>query len=370
MSTLLDPIASVPPPRTGIAITQALRQFFKRIPKVELHCHLLGAVRKSTFEDLCSRNRAPIEQARIDALYHRGEKPIGAIPVLRALESQLLTKLDDFHRITYEYLEDAAQDTIRHAELFWNPTATLRNGTLSYHDIQAAIHAGMADGAKDFGISAGLIPAVDREASPKEAVELAELMITHRAPRTLGLGIDYREVDRPPELFAQAFQMVKRAGFYCTAHAGEYGMGWQNIATALDLLSVDRVDHGYTVIDNPALVQMCVERGIIFTVVPTNSYYLRELPPELWASNHPILRMAELGLKIHPNSDDPTLHHITQAGAFEVMHTHFGFSFTQLRQMTLDGIEGSWADSSQKLDWRAQFSAEFDDCIRQYEAAN
>ena len=115
---------------------------------------------------------------------------------------------------------------------------------------------------------------------------------------------------------------------------------------------------------------MCVERGIIFTVVPTNSYYLRELPPELWASNHPILRMAELGLKIHPNSDDPTLHHITQAGAFEVMHTHFGFSFTQLRQMTLDGIEGSWADSSQKLDWRAQFSAEFDDCIRQYEAAN
>ncbi len=368
MTSLLDPIASVPPPRTGIAITPALRHFFKAIPKVELHCHLLGAVRKSTFEDLRNRNQAPIEQARIDALYHRGEKPIGAIPVLRALESQLLTRLDDFHRITYEYLEDASQDNIRHAELFWNPTATLRNGILNYRDIQAAIHAGMADGGKDFGISAGLIPAVDREASPEEAVELAQLMIDHRAPRTLGLGIDYREVDRPPELFAQAFQLVKKAGFYCTAHAGEYGMGWQNIATAIDLLSVDRLDHGYTVIDNPALAQRCADRGILFTIVPTNSYYLRELTPETWASDHPVLRMAELSLKIHPNSDDPTLHHITQAGAFEVMHTHFGFSFPQLRQMMLDGIEGSWVDSSQKRDWCADFSAEFDQLAQDYAA--
>jgi adenosine deaminase len=361
----LDPIASVPPPRTGIAITQALRQFFKAIPKVELHCHLLGAVRKSTFEDLRNRNQAPIEQSRIDALYHRGDKPIGAIPVLRALESQLLTRLDDFHRITYEYLEDAAQDNIRHAEIFWNPTATLRSGRLSYRDIQAAIHTGMADGAKDFGISAGLIPAVDREASPAEAVELIHLMIEHRAAKTLGLGIDYREVDRPPELFAQAFQLAKKAGFFCTAHAGEYGMGWQNIASAIDLLSVDRLDHGYTVIDNPELTRRCAERSILFTVVPTNSYYLRELPPETWASDHPILRMAELGLKIHPNSDDPTLHHITQAGAFEVMHTHFGFSFAQLRQMMLDGIDGSWVDSSLKRDWRAHFAAEFDHLAHQ-----
>ena len=171
---------------------------------------------------------------------------------------------------------------------------------------------------------------------------MVEAMLAARHEAVPGIGIDYSEVDRPPELFADAFALARRYGLRATAHAGEFGMPWQNVATAVDMLKVDRIDHGYTIVDNPDLAKRYAERGIVFTVVPTNSYYLRTLSPERWAEDHPIRRMAALGLKLHPNSDDPTLHHVTPAGAWELMYSHLGFGLGDLQSMTLNGIAASW----------------------------
>jgi adenosine deaminase len=322
---------NVPASRTGVTITPAHREFFRSIPKVELHCHLLGAVRRETFIDLAKRARAPIERAEIEAFYTRGDKPVGAIRVLRALDQHVITHASDLHRIAYEYLEDASTHNVRHSEFFWNPTGAARVSNIAYPDAQAAIIAGIRDAAHDFGISARLIPSIDREADPDEAVEMVAWMKAHRADEVVGIGVDYRENNRPPELFWKAYRDARAAGFRTTAHAGEFGMPWRNVETALDLLQVDRVDHGYTIVDNPALARRCAERGVVFTVVPTNSYYLRTLPPERWAELHPIRRMSELGLKIHPNTDDPPLHAIDPSGAWELMFTHFGFDLAALK---------------------------------------
>ncbi|MDB6160539.1 MAG: adenosine deaminase [Gammaproteobacteria bacterium] len=180
----------------------------------------------------------------------------------------------------------------------------------------------MRDAHTDFSISSLLIPAIDREAEVAEANEMVDLVIVNRQAGVAGIGIDYRETYRPPELFRDAFRMAKAAGLRLTAHAGEFGTSWQNVATAVDGLQVDRVDHGYTVVDNPELVKRCIDQGIVFTVVPTNSYYLRTLEPQRWAIDHPIRRMVELGLLVHPNTDDPALHHVSPAGAWELMYSH------------------------------------------------
>ena len=109
----------------------ALGRFLHALPKMELHCHLLGAVRRSTFEDLARRatrsprgpDAEPAPSATdIDAFYTRGDKPVGVLRVLRALERSLLATPDDFHRLAYEYLPDAASHNVRYAEFFWNPT--------------------------------------------------------------------------------------------------------------------------------------------------------------------------------------------------------------------------------------------------------
>ncbi|MFP6561780.1 adenosine deaminase [Paraburkholderia sp. B3] len=351
---------NVPASRTGIVVTPAHRAFFRAIPKVELHCHLLGAVRHQTFVDLAEKRRAPITREEIDAFYTRGEKPVGVLRVLRALDEHLLAEPDDLHRIAYEYLEDASAHNVRHAEFFWNPTGTVRVSKIAYGDAQAAIVMAIRDAARDFAISARLIPSIDREADPDEAVALVEWMKQHRVEEVAGLGIDYRENDRPPELFWKAYRHAREAGFRTTAHAGEFGMPWRNVETAVDLLKVDRVDHGYTIVDNPALATRYAAAGIVFTVVPTNSWYLRTLPADQWAERHPIRRMPGLGLKIHPNTDDPTLHKVTPSEAWELMFSHFGFGIDDLRAFMLNGIDGAWVDEATRDGWRASWVREFD----------
>jgi adenosine deaminase len=355
-----ESFGNVPPARTGVTVTPAHRAFFHALPKTELHCHLLGTVRHETFIDLAERGNAPIERSEIDSFYTRGEKPVGVLRVLRALDEHLLTRPDDLHRIAYEYLQDCAAHNVRHSEFFWNPTGTVRVSRIAYPEAQAALVQAIRDAARDFGISALLIPSIDREADPDEAVEMVEWMKASRAHEVAGIGIDYRETDRPPELFWKAYREARKAGFKTTAHAGEFGCPWRNVETAVELLQVDRLDHAYTIVDNPDLARRYAERGIIVTVVPTNSYYLRTLPPERWAELHPMRRMPELGLRIHPNPDDPTLHKVNPSEAWELMFSHFGFSLDALRGFMLNGIDGAWVDEATKASWRKEWGRAFD----------
>lgn len=346
-----------------------LPEFLHALPKAELHCHLLGTVRQGTFAELALREKAPLDAAEIEAFYTRGEKPVGVLRVLRALDAWLLRRPDDLHRISYEYLQDAASHNVRYAEFFWNPTGTVRQSGIAYPLAQQAILRAVADAQKDFGITARLVPAIDREASPEEAVEMVRWVVAHRRDEVPGIGMDYREVDRPPELFAQAYADARHAGLRTTAHAGEFGMPWGNVRTAVELLQVDRIDHGYTVVDNPDFAADCAARGIVFTVVPTNSYYLRTLAPERWALDHPIRRMPGLGLRIHPNTDDPALHHVTPTQAWQMMVRDFGFGLDDLRGFMLNGLDAAWIDDEERRRLRGEWGACFDGLRRDFDSA-
>jgi len=343
-----------------------LDAFLHAIPKVELHCHLFGTVRHDSFAALNRRAGSPLTHEEIEGFYTRGEKPVGVLRVLRSLDAQLVRTADDLHRLAFEYLEDAAAHNVRYSEFFWNPTGTVHASGIAYRKAQEAIVRAIHDAQHAFGITGRLIAAIDREASPEAAVEMVEWVKAHRCDEVIGIGIDYREVDRPPELFQQAYRDARRAGLKTTAHAGEFGMPWTNVRTALDLLQVDRIDHGYTVVDQPAFARECAERGVLFTVVPTNSYYLRTLPPERWALDHPIRRMPGLGLRIHPNTDDPTLHQVTPTGAWLKMVRDFEFSLDDLRGFMHNGLDGAWIDAGLRERWRADWSARFDALVQQH----
>lgn len=337
-----------------------LEAMLRAIPKVELHCHLFGTVRHDTFKQLNLRAGAPLAADEIEGFYTRGEKPVGVLRVLRALDAQLVRSAGDLYQLTLEYLQDAASHNVRHAEFFWNPTGTVHGSGIPYAMAQSAIVRAIQDAQQEFGIAGRLIAAIDREASPEAAVEMVEWVKAHRCDEVIGIGIDYREVDRPPELFTQAYAAARRAGLKTTAHAGEFGMPWTNVRTALDVLQVDRIDHGYTVVDQPEFARECAERGVIFTVVPTNSYYLRTLPPARWAIDHPIRRMPGLGLRIHPNTDDPTLHKVTPTQAWLMMVRDFGFGLDDLRGFMHNGLDGAWIDDTQRREWRTLWSEAFD----------
>src|SRR5256885_13397275 len=214
-----------------------MQEFFRRLPKVELHCHLLGTVRPATSTDLERDAAAPLAQKDIEAFYIRGEKPVGVLRALRTLD-EIIRRPQDLHRLTAEYLEDAQAHGVRYAEIFWNPTGSARVSGIPYAKAQDAIVRAMRE-AK--GIIGRLIPAIDREAAPAEALEMAQWVTTERAPEVVGIGIDYSEVDRPPEMFAEAYRLAAKAGLRRTPHAGEFGCPWTHVRDAIEVLDVDPI---------------------------------------------------------------------------------------------------------------------------------
>lgn len=326
------------------------------IPKIELHCHLYGTIRKKTFEDLNREAGYPLSSLEIDEFYTRGSKPVGVLRIFRALDSILISKASHLERITSEYLQDIAGHNVNYAEFFWNPTGAVHTSHIPFPVAQNAIISAIEGSS----VEARLILAIDREQSAEEAVEMVQWMIKYRSPKVIGIGIDYREELGPPDKFADAYILAKRAGFHATAHAGEFGCPPANIRTALDLLGVDRIDHGYTVIQDDELVRRCIRDNIIFCVVPTNSYYLRTLPPEEWARKHPIREMIRLGIRLFPNTDDPAFHHITPTGAWAMMVKYFGCGVSELRQFVLNSIDASWLPEQRKKELRGEWPAYFD----------
>ena len=337
--------------------------FFSAFPKAELHCHLLGTTSRETFIDLVRDSGAPIPMAEIEGFYTRGEKPVGVLRIFRALESSILKKPEYLKRITLEHLERTAAQGVRYIELFWNWTGLKH--FMTYAEGQDAIVAGLIEGEEKYGIVGRLVPSIDREALPEDAVELVREMAAHRSPWVIGLGIDFRETLHEPENFWKAYRLARNAGFKLTAHAGEFGEHWRNVETAMDLLECERIDHGYTITDNPELAERAADRSIPFAVVPTNSYYLRTFTDEEWAVKHPIRRMVELGLKVFPNSDDPTMHHISISESWLLMMNWLGFSLADLRGFLANSIDAAWVDDETKIVWRQLWLPEFDRLARE-----
>lgn len=337
--------------------------FFSAFPKAELHCHLLGTTSRETFIDLVRDSGAPIPMAEIEGFYTRGEKPVGVLRIFRALESSILKKPEYLKRITLEHLERTAAQGVRYIELFWNWTGLKH--FMTYAEGQDAIVAGLIEGEEKYGIVGRLVPSIDREALPEDAVELVREMAAHRSPWVIGLGIDYRETLHEPENFWKAYRLARNAGFKLTAHAGEFGEHWRNVETAMDLLECERIDHGYTITDNPELAERAADQGIPFAVVPTNSYYLRTFTDEEWAVKHPIRRMVELGLKVFPNSDDPMMHHISISESWLLMMNWLGFSLADLRGFLANSIDAAWVDDETKIVWRQLWLPEFDRLARE-----
>lgn len=341
--------------------------FFREIPKVDIHCHLYGTIREATLREFVRETDAPMTEASVSDFYVRGEKPKGVLHAFRFMEEFILGDTDRLYRLTSECLEDLSAENVRYTELFWNSTGTLHHHpTLSFAGTQAAITQAMADAKETHGIKANLIHAIDRQASPEDAVILMERLLANRDARAIGLGIDYLETDHPPEGFWKAYRMAREAGLKTTAHAGEFGCHWRNVETSMDLLQVDRLDHCYTMLENEALVQNCIKRDLVVTVVPTNSYYMRTLDRSEWAKKHPIRQMARKGLKIHPNTDDPTFHNITPALVWKMMHDAFGYSIDDLRTFMMNGLDGAWISERERVEWKAQFATEFDAALAKH----
>ncbi len=196
------------------------------------------------------------------------------------------------------------------------------------------------------------------------ALQMTEEVIANRRPELIGLGMDAAEAPDPPEKFVEAFQLAGRAGLHRTSHSAEDGPA-ANITTCLDVLGCERIDHGYHILEDPAVVARCRDQGVFFTCCPTSTAVVYGWPD---LTTHPINAMMAGGLKVMLNSDDPTMFHTDIGEEYAKFCGQNDLAAEVVRRLVLNGVAATWLDDTDKASMRREFEAEMDALDKQLEA--
>jgi adenosine deaminase len=336
--------------------------FLKAIPKVSLHLHLMGSIQAKTVVDLATKHGVALpEFTEPEDLYDYPD----IYKFLHMYDNSALAiqDRDDFRRIAYETLSEAAENNVRYREMSFNPTTHMAAGA-DYPTCVDGLIDGINDARTDHGIECKLIAAVNRMETPELAVTMVETLIEHPRDEVIGIGMDYAEGEYPPERFWKAYRMADRVGLHLTAHASEDAPP-RNIETCLDLLGVERIDHGYHVIESDRILERCRDEGVVFTCTPVSTAWVYFGPDY---SKHPIKEMVERGLKVMLDCDDPPMFQTDPTKDYVVAAEHMGFTPADFKQFLLNAIDGSWVDEPTKRQWRRDWSAEFDSLAAQIES--
>lgn len=335
----------------GTAAPEAL---LRRLPKVELHCHVEGAARASTVLELASRHGVALPSTDPDELFAFTD--LNQFLSIYDVICASLRTADDFHRIAYEACEDGVAAGVRYREMFFSPGFVIRLG-VPVETVWAGVRAGVTDANRDLGIECRLVLDFDKPTGPGHALEMVEFAASCDRELLLGIGADSVERGIDHRGFAAAFTAAREAGLHRTIHAGEDGPS-ENIAIAVHELGCERVDHGFRLLDDAELTAEIVERRIPLTVCPTSNVVIANVVPDV--ASHPLDEMRRRGVLATVNSDDPGMMRFDLADEYVAVASAYGYSLEQMEQISLDGIEGSWMADAEKASMRSVFLAEFD----------
>lgn len=270
------------------------------LPKAELHLHIEGSLEPEMLFALAQRNHVPLPHATPEEV--RAAYDFSNLQDFLDIYYQgmsVLIEEQDYYDLTMAYLDRAAADAVRHVEIFFDPQGHTERG-VAFDTAIGGICRALDDGLARHGITHRLIMCFLRHLSEEDAFATLAMAEPWRA-RIAGVGLDSSEVGHPPEKFARVFAAARAQGFKLVAHAGEEGPPdyvWQ----ALDVLAIDRIDHGNRALEDAALVRRIAGDGLTLTVCPLSNQRLC-VTSDL--ADSPVARMLELGLKVTVNSDDP-----------------------------------------------------------------
>ena len=344
------------PPVISDALLPAL---LRAMPKAELHMHIEGSLEPELMFALAKRNgvplRFPSEQALRDAyvfnnlqefldIYHEG--------------TMVLKTEQDFYDMTCAYLERAQADSVLHTEIFFD-TQTHTGHGLSAETVINGLYRACADAPAKFGMTASLILCFLRHLSEEEAFACLEEALPLR-DKIVGIGLASSEVGHPPEKFTKVFARARDLGFRLVAHAGEEAPP-AYIWSALDVLKVERIDHGVQAINDATLMQRLAKDGIPLTVCPLSNLKLRVFPT---LADHNLKRMLEAGIVGTINSDDPSYFGGYVNENFTQTFAALGMNSGHAYRLARNSFEASFIDLSAKRAYIDRLDA----CFAQFAA--
>jgi len=332
-----------------------LLALLRAMPKAELHIHIEGSLEPELIFELAQRNAVSLPYASVEAL-----RAAYAFTDLQSFldiyyaGASVLLKEQDFFDMAWAYFERAAADHVVRAELFFDPQTHTERGVAMVTVINGLSRA-CWQAQEQLGLSADLILCFLRHLSEEEALATLEQALPYRA-HFIGVGLDSSERGHPPEKFARVFARARELGLHAVAHAGEEGPP-EYIWNALDVLKVQRIDHGVRCLEDPALVQRLATERMPLTVCPLSNVKLCVFKT---LAGHNLPALLDAGLCVTINSDDPAYF-----GGY--INDNFVQTFAALPQLTAqhahtlarNSFEASFAPAEHKAKWQRQLDEVF-----------
>ena len=321
----------------------------RALPKVELHVHLEGSMRASTVVELAERYGVELPEGLREGRYgfrdfrHFIDEWLAGLACLRSVE--------DFRRIALELCEDEAAQGVRYAEVSFS----LPDHAERFDDWDGPMRGvleGFAEGQRRFGITCQMYVDVVRGIDMALSRRAMEVAAAYRDAGVIGIGLGGEE-RFPPEPYAEIFRDGRARGLRSIPHAGETH-GPASIRGALEALGAERIGHGIRILEDPALVEEVLSRGIGLDVCPTSNAMTRSVAS---LSEHPLGAMLDAGLVCTLASDDPSMFHSWIADEYEVCRRVLGFEDERIAVLARNGVRASFADEATKAELERAISA-------------
>ncbi|MBO0214323.1 adenosine deaminase [Vibrio sp. Vb2880] len=326
-----------------------MKEFIQQLPKVELHLHIEGSLEPELMFDLAQRNQIAIPFTSPDEV--RAAYQFSNLQSFLDIYYQganVLIHEQDFFDLTWAYLLRCQQDNVMHTEIFFDPQTHTARG-IAFETVINGITQALEKGQQELGISSQLIMCFLRHLSEDDAMLTLQQALPYK-DKIVGVGLDSSEAGHPPEKFSRVFHQAREAGFLAVAHAGEEGPAL-NIRNAIDLLGVQRVDHGVRCVEDTELVQVLQETRMPLTVCPLSNLKLKVFSE---MDEHNVVELLRQGLCVTINSDDPAYFGGYMTDNFMAVANAHPMSHQELAQFTLNAIEASFISAEDKARMSAQ----------------
>jgi len=277
-----------------------IEAFVRGLPKTDLHMHIEGSIEPQLMLDLAARNGLKLRWDTAEALHgaYRFQN-LQSFLDLYFEGCKVLVTERDFHDVTRAYLRRAHRDGVIRAELFIGPQSFTERGT-PIEALMSGVLGAMEEARRKHRMSVGLMISVHRHRTEPDAMAVLDQVMPWK-DRIIGIGMGGAEVGNPPSKFARFFRAAHDRGFRTTVHAGEEGPA-AYVREALELLHVDRIDHGNACLADPDLVRELAARRVPLTVCPLSNLRVKVVPS---MQEHPLKALMAHGLLVTVNSDDP-----------------------------------------------------------------
>lgn len=327
-----------------------LRTVVQGMPKAELHIHIEGSLEPELIFALAERNGVQLAYPSVDALRQAyAFKDLQSFLDIYYAGASVLLQEQDFYDMTAAYLKKAEADNVRHTEIFFDPQTHTARGVP-----MATVVNGIYKACQDSAVSATLILCFLRHLSEDDALQTLEQALPFR-DKFIGVGLDSSEVGHPPEKFARVFARCRDLGLHIVAHAGEEGPP-AYIQSALDVLKVERIDHGVRILEDAALTERVAREGIALTVCPLSNTKLRVFDQ---MHDHNLVQLLDAGLVATVNSDDPAYFGGYMNDNFIAVFEALPLGLSHAQRLARNSFTAAFLPEEQKQKFLAEVDAYF-----------